>query len=221
MKQQFSFTFRKIKASVLRELVQSLDVPESEVMAQFEAQDESKAEYRRKPVTVELEIPEFAASLPELAREVIANYVAQFVKATYIDNFVSVGAHDWETINKAVAERSVGGRRAQFDIADDVLKLAAASVGQYITAVTGHKVVGEKVQKAIEQKFSRSAIHRNIGEITGDLMDKLSARLESWLEHVASADPDNADDFADVFSMLMAKIDGIRKQDVVNVAAAL
>lgn len=217
----YTFSFRKIKAAVLKELVQSLDVPEATVMAQFDAQDESGAEYRRKPVTVELTLPSFVDSLPELARDVIIGYIAQFVKSQYVDNFAEVGPHDWETIERLASERTVGGRRAQFDISDEVLKAAAQSLANFVTAGTGKKVVGEKFGKAVEQKFSRSAIGRNIGDITETLLDKLANWCERWIENVSEADPDNAEDFADVFSMLATKIDQHRGANVVNVADAL
>lgn len=220
MKQKYTFTFRKIKQSAIAEVLEQVDVSEAEVRAQFDSLDDGAA-LRRKPVEVELDVPEFAQALPELARDVLLGYIAQYVKAQYIDNFLPVGPHDWEAIEAYAAERSVGGRRAQFDIADEVLKLAAKSIGLFVATGTGKKVVGEKFAKAVEQKFSRSAIQRNIGDVTGDLMDKLTGWLERWIEHVAEADPDNAEDFADVFSMLSAKVDGHRKHDVVNVADAL
>lgn len=220
MKQSYVFSFRKMKAGQLAEVIAAVDAPESVVREQFETIEDG-ASVRRKSVTVELDVPEFAAQLPELARDVIVGYVAQFVKAQYIDNFAAVGSHTWADIEKYAAERSVGGRRAQFDISEEVLKAAAASIANFVTAGTGKKLVGEKFGKAVEQKFSQSAIKRNIGEVTGELLDKLNGWCERWLEHVASVDPDNAEDFADVFSMLVSKIDSIRGMDVTNVADAL
>lgn len=217
---QNTFTFRKIKKSDLEQLVQNVDAPEAEVRAQFDVSEDG-ASARRKPVTVDLEVPAFAESLPETARDVIMAFVGQFVKATYIDNFVAVGAHDWATIEADMANRSRGGRRAAFDITDEVMKAAAASIEAFVTAGTGKKVVGEKFSKAVVGKFSKSAIQRNIGDVTEDVLDKLASWLERWVEHVGQTEPDTLEEYSDVFSMLVSKIDSHRESDLGSVADAL
>lgn len=216
----FTFSFRKISEAQLSNVLAGFDEAQQQAVAeQFDKLDSGK--FRRRTVKADLTLPEWAAALPTLAQEVILSYVAAFVRSEYLDSFQTIGAHDWETIEKAVAARGTGGRRAEFDIDDDIMSAACDSIRRFITAGTGSAEVGEKFGKAADAKMAPSAIRRNIGEPNEAAYAKIGRWLDLWIEHVGANEGDDAEDFAEVYTMLNAKLNKGRKAQTVNVLDAL
>jgi hypothetical protein len=207
MKRDYVFSFRTILPKQLDELLQSVDVPEADVRARFDTiEKDGKTVLRRKPVTAELELPEFAANLPALAQDVLLGYVASYVKAQFLDSFLPVGSHSWAEIEQYAATRGAGGRRAEFDVTKEQLEEAATSIGRYMAAKLNNKAAGDKFKAAVQGRYAKSAIHRNIGKFDETIIDKLLSHLEGWLEFVAVNEADSADEFATVYAMLEAKL---------------
>ncbi len=208
----YRFDFRTITPKALEELLTQVDTPADDVKAQFATIDkDGKPLFKRKSITVPLTLPEFCLGLDDLARDVIAGAVAGFVKAQYLDNFVDVGEHDWQTIATYMANRGTGGRRAEFEVSKEALELAAESVGSFMAKRLNNKAAGEKFRQAVMGKFAKSAIHRNIGEFSETVIDKMMVHMAAWLEFVATAAPEstegqNTDDLATVYQMLDAKL---------------
>lgn len=203
MKVNQTFNFRKVSASKLAEQLAELDT-EVNVNDNFDvieaAEDGTPKTYRRKPVQVEIEVPEFAESLPELARNWITQNIADFVKSNYVDNFVQVGDHSWELIESEAAKSRAGSGR--LSIPDELLKAAAASFGHYVGQVTGHEEVGKRLEKAAGSKFTQNAITKHLGECTVEMVDKLQARLDAWATQLAESGSEDADEMADAYDFL-------------------
>lgn len=209
----YTYNFRKVSPKDVEELAANIEgVSADAIKAEFEAvkkkDEKEKDMLRRKPVKVELRLPDWAASLPELAQGVLLDFVADYCKVMFVDVFQPIGSHDWSEIEAYAANRGTGGRRAEFDIAEDDLKLAAASIGDYMAVKLSNKAAGDKFKAAVLAKYAKSAIHRNIGEFSEPILRKMQAHLDGWLEHVAVNDGENADTFASVYNMLSAKLKG-------------
>lgn len=207
----YTYNFRKVTPKDVEDIATGIDgVSPDSIRAEFEAVKKKDATdkdtLRRRSVKVELTLPDWCESIPELAQGVVLDFIADYCKAMYVDAFQPIGSHTWAEIEAFAANRGTGGRRAEFDIADDLLALAAASIGDYMAVKLSNKTAGEKFKAAVMGKYARSAIHRNIGEFSEQILRKMQAHLDGWLEHIAVNDADNADAFSDVYNMLAAKL---------------
>lgn len=218
----YTYNFRAILPLALEKQIETSEIPADDLRAMFDAvEKDGKTEFRRKPLTVVLTLPDFADNLPALAQDVIRDYVADYVKGMFVNQYLPVGDHDWATIEAYIAQRGGSGRRAQFDISDELLLEAAGSIGDYMATVLGNASAGEKFKAAVLGKYTRSAIMRNIGEFNPVIVGKLQARLDAWLEHVATNDEDRADDMGAVYEMLAHKLQAHLKEGDVAVASLL
>lgn len=218
-----NFTFKKIAKEKLELLLVNGfddDLQRAAARAKFEILEGDELGFvKRKPELVKFELPSFCAGMDEMAQDILASYVAQYIKANFIDDFLPVGAHDWETIKVAAA--ATGGRAVKFDISDEIMASACASIGAFVGNGTNNSEVGKKFQAACEGKLSRTAIQRNIGAFTADLIGKIEVWLTKWAENVAMHEEDSAEDFGAVFEMLSSKLEKHMKAETVNVAELL
>lgn len=209
----YRFDFRSITAKALDEVLASVDTDEATVRAAFDTIDkDGKPMLKRKSVTVPLTLPDFCLGLDTLAQDVILGAVASFVKAQYLDAFVPVGDHSWKAITEYMANRGTGGRRAEFDVSKEDLEVAADSLASFMAKRLNNKQAGEKFRQAVMGRFAKSAIHRNIGEFSETVIDKMAAHMAAWLEFVATTDDGSVEStqqvevIASVYQMLDAKL---------------
>ena len=191
------------------------------IRSQFE-QVENRAKekvWKRKSVTAQLEMPAAFANLPARAQSVLQQFIADFVRSAYIDNFAEVGQHDWDYIEQELA--STGSRGVKLDVDPEVLKAAAASFGQYITAAKKSQKVGELLASLLLKKCTVMAFKRYVGEASDTAFDRVEGMLTAWAEWVAANDAENADDFAGVYELATRAIARNRKSEVVDVLAVL
>lgn len=220
----YQFNFKSIgDDAALAAFLEDFDAASVDaVRSQFEqVENRTKQKvWKRKPINAALSMPAEFAALPATAQDVLKQFIADFVRDQYIDKFAPVGDHDWSHIEEVLAS---SGRRGsvKLDISAEVLKAAAASFGQYITAAKGHAKVGEALAQCLAKKCTVNAFKRHIGEATDMAFDRVEAMLTQWAEWVLANDPESADDFGTVYEMATRQIASNRKKEVVNVLDVL
>lgn len=215
-----TFNFKSIgNDEALAKFLEDYDASAVErIRSQFEQvpNREKVLNWKRKPVTAEMQMPDAFASLPPSAQDVLKQFIADFVRSQYLDNFEEIGAHDWETIEKAIAS---SGRRGavKLEIPAEVLKAMASSFAAFITSAKGNAKAGEALASLLLKKFTVNAFKRYVGEASDLAFDRVEAMLTQWAEWVAANDADNADDCAAVYEMATRCIARNRKTEIVSV----
>lgn len=213
-----TFNFRTIDADKLAALPSEIDgkldvSSPDEVAKHFEiskkASDGQPIGWKRKPVTVELEQPAWVEQLNELARTLIQNYISDFVKASYVDQFLEVGDHNWELIEKEAA--SSRGTSA-LNIPETVLELAASNFGQWVAADTNSEELGKRITGLVSGKVTQASITKHLGQCTQEVVEKLEARAMAWAEYIAESGDDHADELAEGYDFILAKLDKLKRK---------
>ena len=123
----------------------------------------------RKAVEAQLSIPELAdiPSDSKLLAAIIEKYVLSYVKQNYVDKYLTVGAHDWATIETAfaIAQEATGGFSAcpyseeQFATAQAIftayLDKVAPKLGAACVKLIANRAAKRQVQSALA-KFGYS-----------------------------------------------------------------
>lgn len=222
------FNFKKVKEADLLDSLEDHQKSSSDFMSQFEVITEGSGDnltkyYKRKSFTEKLTLPAFVAELPEDIRETVANILErelqQFVKSQYVDNYQPIGAHDLKTYQAVLSSRS--SRSVSWDYTQEQFQLAIDSLRKFIASATGNSEVGERFANAAAQKFTRSAIQRNLGNFEENLLKKVVARLTNWAEYVAEHEATTADEVTVIFDMWMTTLDKHLKADVLDIASYL
>lgn len=221
----FSFTFNFKSVGDDAKFAKFLEDYDASVVdsirAQFE-QVENRAKekvWKRKSVTATLQMPAAFSGLPARAQSVLQQFIADFVRSAYIDNFAEVGQHDWDYIEQELA--STGSRGVKLDVDPEVLKAAAASFSQYIAAAKKSQKVGDLLANLLLKKCTVMAFKRYVGEASDVAFDRVEGMLTQWAEWVAVNDAESADDYATVYEMATRAIARNRKSEVVDVLAVL
>lgn len=227
-----TFNFRQIKPSDMNSLLNEFEEASRPVIADlFDELTETHGEgdnavtkvvgYRRKPVTVKVQVPQLPDGVPAIMQTWVNQNVLAFVKSQYVDNFTEVGQHDIDYIAHKAALS--GGRTGGISIEKEVLEAAAASLGKYIASVTGNMALGKKVEIVAKERFSKSSITRNIGAFSDELLSRLAERVTQWAEHVATSpeEADNVEDYTSAYQFWEAKISAHAQVPVVNYASIL
>ena len=123
----------------------------------------------RKAVEASLSIPE-PTDIPsdsKLLAAIIEKYVLSYVKQTYVDKYLAVGAHDWATLEQAfiAAQEATGGFSAcpfndeQFSAAQAIftayLDKVAPKLGAACVKLVANRAAKRQVQSALA-KFGYS-----------------------------------------------------------------
>lgn len=228
------FRFRRIKPSALDSIVQASDLDETTLRNMF-AEDTEKNEdgelvptgwVRRKEEKHQLELPTWLPNVLELLPEqeakhlenVIQRHIEDFVKSEFVDNYLPIGEHSWETIAKKAATSS---RRGSFTIDAETYKDAVASIVSYIVQVTAAPQLKPHMQKALDGKFSRAAIQRNVGNVDAELIGKLKAHLDGWATFMSENNPQLANEYAEVYEYLHGRLDALLGGSSIDVAGML
>lgn len=222
------FTFRPITASKLDELVtktqQDYSAADIDIDRDFdvvESDDSGKVtKYKRKPVEQQLQVPEFlqVENVDPLMKSIVMDYVSSFVKAEFIDNFIPVGEHNWETI-KSSAATSRGAAKLTID--DDILKLTATHFGKWILQATGSEVLGDRLKAVVDSKASQAAVMRNLGKCDVETVDKIQVRLDAWAESVAESSDSNVDELSEGYDFVTAKLEKLKKSMGTDITQAV
>lgn len=222
------FVFRKIRARDLEKLLEEYEESEHErIKAEFEVVDRDTegepSSFRRKPVDVHLNLPNFISGVPEenqnIVREIIGKELASFVRSMYVDNFEPIGEHSLEFYSSELAKR--GTRAVRWEFTPEQLEQAAGSLQNYLAEVTGIAKVGEAVAKAAAGKFTRASIQRCIGKFDEETLSKLSKHINNWAAHVAENEPDNAEDYESVYYSWCHTLDKHMAKDTLDVSSFL
>lgn len=240
---QFTYNFKTLTAVMFATLLAERTQTEEEkgiLAGNFEAVEDGQAlnattgelakkyKYKRKSVTVTLELPEalesVTASNPShvgFIENAITRVIADFVKTQYIDNFEPVGAHDLDTI---LAVQAASGSRSgvAFSFSDETLGNAVTSFINYLKAAIGNEAAAISVGAAAKQRFARSAITRSIGLYSEEVLKKLQGRVDSWGLWLEENDAENAEEFASVHACWSATLAKQLKADsTVDIASIL
>lgn len=239
----FDFRFKSLTADKYAKLLESVDNPET-VAAHFEAipavvdgngKITTPASYKRKPVTVDMTLPDWVGSIPSVVgQDAIAELVASFIRFTYVDNFqfvagmqyetakdakgndivrvvknAQVGPHDWEAIEKWAQE--TGGRK-RLEFTDDVLADAASSFGSYIGQMLNNPLIGDRLRETMAAKFSLASMQKHLNQVSEEVMAKVRTRLIAWAEWIAENDSEKSEEYAPVFAYLLGRLDKNREK---------
>lgn len=177
----YVFHFRNIadgsdkKADIDELLAQRPEL--ADAFESVKASGRTKAGIKRKPVTVELTMPEFYSALPDdTLRSIVRDTVADYVRSTYLDEFKPVGDHSWETIAKAMAEtgtRTGGAPEADKD------QLAAGEAVFAAYAAEAMPRGAAKLAGLITKKAAKTALLRIFGtNYTPETLAVLIAKVE-------------------------------------------
>lgn len=217
-----TFNFRQIKVADMSALLAEYDEgSKPTIAAMFDELTERRAKvqedgttqevdvvvgYRRKPVTVEVQVPILPEGTPGIMQTWITQNVLQFVKSQYVDNFTDVGQHDIEYIAHKAALS--GGRTGGLSIDKEVLEAAAASLGKFISSVIGNSALGKKVEQVAKDRFSKSSLTRNIGNFSDDLVSRLQERVQQWAEYISATpeEAENVEDFTAAYQLWDSKL---------------
>ena len=228
-----TFNFRTVTVAKLAAALAALDdvkidITNAEQMAELFTVEETDSndaptKYKRKPVTLELEEPAFVTTLPDdLSKSLVRDYVAAFVKSQYVDNFVEVGPHDWETICKVAAE-SRGS--SAISISETALELSAASFGAWVAADTGHEELGKRIAGVVEGKVTQASITKQLGQCNPEVIEKVMKRAEAWAEYISTSGDDHVEELSQGFEFITSKLDKLLKKltgsDVVDLVASV
>ena len=220
-REKYTFNFRPVTPAKLDKLKAevdgSIDVDKDFEVYERESDDPNSKvlKYKRKPVVVNLEVPDFIASMKDnLLKQIAIGYIADYVKANFVEQFLPVGNHSWETI-KADAASGRGGKVA---ISDAVLKLTAQHFGNYVGQATGNEEMGKRIAALVEGKCTKSAISKYLGTFSPELVEKLQTRLDQWGEYVADSGDDNADELAEGYAFVQDKLAKLYRASTTNIA---
>lgn len=210
----FTFNFKKMDANRLEKHLAELE-PESVARAQelLRPIEGEEGAVRRQPETHQLTLPDWAASLDDVAQGIILKTVADYCKSMYIDNYLPIGSHSWEEIANVI--RSSGGRTAAFEYSDETFALALQGLQTVVFEGTGNGQVAEKFKQAAEAKFTKAAIMKHIGKLDVSLFDKIQKWLDKWAEWEAANNPDTADDIVVVYDMWSARMNKLQQAEQV------
>jgi len=204
MKSTIDFRFKSLTADKFAKLLEAVDNPQ-EVSKQFAVEEKDGVKtYKRHPLSVEINLPDWAEGIPTLAQTAVADLVGAFIKDTYIENFLPVGSHTWEELEIWAAE--TGGRK-RLEFSDELLAEVAASFGAFITAAVGNKAIGERMKEVAAAKFSMAAFQKHLNQSDEAIIKKVIARLIAWAENVAENSPEKAEEYAPVFSYLHGRLE--------------
>lgn len=231
----FTFNFKKKKPTELEAILSELEPSEQvRVRALFdeirEEQDDKAnpgqkvsvlVAVKRKAESYKLELPDFLTALPALAQDIIKSFIADFVRAEFVDNFQQPGAHDWKTVEARVSELSKRGGGLSIDVSEEAWKAGAASFGQFITAKTNNAQVGARLEAAFKAKFTAVAISRYMNELNANILDKVAANLDLWAGWVAEKYPDDVEDNVKIYEYLTTRIKALKEKTVLDFAAIL
>lgn len=215
---RFDFAFRTLSADKLAKLLEGYEESQHDaIKAQFDTVEDAEGEgaaatkkligYKRKTVSAVLSAPDWLAALDTLAKSVVQDYIAAFVKRQYIENFEDIGQHDWEYISAEAAKVVARGGSSKMDISDDTWTGATKSFTDYITNALNRKDVGERMGGAFGGKFSPASCKKYLQEYTPAILSKVKTRLEEWAKWVVENDQDNMESFAQVFEYLDSRLD--------------
>lgn len=120
----------------------------------------------RKAVEVQVNVPEPSEIVASpLLAAIVEERVKAFVKANYVDKFLPVGAHDWNTIEaawQAAQEASGGGFSAcpytdeEFAAAQAVLDAYLVNTAPKLAAKATKLVTGKATKRAVESVLNAS-----------------------------------------------------------------
>lgn len=163
----------------------------------------------RKAVEAELTLPDLSAiaNSPLLAH-IVAEKVRTFAKEQYVDQFLPIGAHDWNTIEAAwlAAQESTGGFSAcpftdeQFATAQRVLDAYLVTVAPKLANASTKLITGKATKKAVEAVTSKGFGYSE------QTLSKLSNRV---LE--AAATVDEGSDAEKVLAYCSQRVDALVK----------
>ena len=89
---------------------------------------EKVKQYKRKSVETTITYPDFLLELTDAATQaLVKNAVDRYVKLSYIDNFLPVGAHNWATVGGSIVD-AFNNNNASAGSAPDDTVLAAAQL---------------------------------------------------------------------------------------------
>ena len=205
MKVAYSFHWKSLTADKFQKLALT-----EESAGKFEKSEKpttagtTEVSYKRKSETVELELPEWVETIPKLAQDAVANLVASFLRREYLDDFLPVGDHSWETVEREMM--AAGGGRKKLDFSDETLSAAAASFGGYIGGLLSAPKVGERIAEAAAAKFSMAALQKHLSQSDEAIITKLITRLNSWAAWLAENDEDKAEEFASVYEYFVGRL---------------
>lgn len=219
--EKFTYTFRPMTPEKLNKLKAEVD-GSIDVDRDFEiyerdgeGPDAKVLKYKRKPVEVALQVPEAVASMEDtLMKSIVVNYIADYVKANYIDQFLEVGNHDWETIK---ADAAAGRGTSRVAISDATLKLTAQSFGQYVAQNTNSDEMGKRIQAVVEGKCTKNSISKYLGTYSPEVVEKLQSRLDQWGEYVAESGDDAADELAEGYAFVQSKLAKLYKDATTDI----
>jgi hypothetical protein len=240
--QKFTFNFKTLTAVMFASLLtERAETPESKeiLAAQFDAIPDGttnvdgvptpKFKYKRKSITVDLELPQELDTLvgssnptrAALLTSSIVRVLADFVKSQYIDNFEAVGAHDLDTI--AAVQAASGSRGGvAFSFSEATFIAACTSLLQFLTAALGNAAAANSVTAAAKLRFARSAITRSVGIYNEEVLTKLQGRVDQWGLWLEENDSENAEEFGTVYACWSAAIAKQLKSDTsVDIASIL
>lgn len=173
------------------------------------SKDQTK--YRRPDIEVELSEPEFFEQIEDAqARECLQDVVRDYVQATYIDNYLTVAEHGWEAITKWLKKAKATGGRATAKISEAVLKEAAESLQNFITATTGSETIAKGMADVVERKCSQRAFTLTFKACTEKLVTQFGKQLDNWAENLAETD-EVTDDLVEAYDFLTAKIADLKE----------
>lgn len=222
----YTYKFKSTKADKLQELLENADSLDTRelINKHFEIWevDESTREplkYMRKPVEVTLHTPDWILGLDPLARSVIQEYIASWVRGAYIEQFQPVGPHDWDTISADVAEKarsSSTGSRATTP-SDTVLQLAAAHFGRFVAEQTNNTEIGERLEGVILGKCTQASITKHLQECSTEFVGRIQARLDTWIEYCDNTGDEHLEDLLAAYSYCSTRLAKVRAALDVNI----
>lgn len=147
----------------------------------------------RKAVEAQLSIPELA-DIPQdskLLAAIIEKYVLAYVKQNYVDKYLTVGAHDWATLEAAyaIAQEATGGFSA-CPYSDEQFATAQAIFTAYLDKVAPK--LGAACVKLVANRAAKRQVQSALAKF-GYSEKTLAKLLERFIECTATLTEDSTE----------------------------
>lgn len=147
--------------------------------------------YKRKSVECTVTYPGFLLTLSDPALQaLVKNAVDRFVKSTYIDEFLPVGAHDWETVSAGIVSAFLNTASKGGNTPDDELLEQAQAVWSQVIAQLSPALAqysGEWIAKGCTDAAIRKTL---VNDVTKLRLERIAARVQQVIG--VASDPENA-----------------------------
>lgn len=147
--------------------------------------------FKRKSVECTVTYPDFLPTLTDSALQaLVKNAIDRYVKTNYVDEFLPVGAHDWETVSAGIVSAFLNTASKGGNTPDDELLEQAQAVWSQVIAQLSPALAqysGEWIAKGCTDASIRKML---VNDVTKLRLERIAARVHQVI--TVASEPENA-----------------------------